>query len=120
MRALATVRISTPSITASTAGGAPGTPPPGKRGGRHPGGGGGRGEPPGRVIRGGAPGGGGGARTPPPAATGGALRSLSLLRPAGQPVVLNGTIIRVDPATGAALPDNPLAGSADANARRIV
>ena len=36
------------------------------------------------------------------------------------PASLDGTILRVDPATGAALPDNPLAGSADANARRIV
>jgi hypothetical protein len=34
--------------------------------------------------------------------------------------VLNGTVIRVDPATGAGLADNPNAGSANANARRIV
>ena len=33
---------------------------------------------------------------------------------------LDGTIIRIDPASGAALPDNPLSGSGDANARRIV
>ena len=33
---------------------------------------------------------------------------------------LDGTIIRVDPATGDALPGNPLAGSPDPNARRIV
>ncbi len=39
---------------------------------------------------------------------------------AGDPVTLDGTIIRVDPATGAGLPDNPLAASADANARRII
>ena len=38
----------------------------------------------------------------------------------GDPVSLDGTIIRVDPATGAGLPDNPLAGSADPNARRII
>jgi glucose/arabinose dehydrogenase len=56
----------------------------------------------------------------PPTAAGGALRSQSLRRAAGQPVVLDGTIIRVDPATGAALPDNPLASSSDPNARRIV
>ena len=36
------------------------------------------------------------------------------------PVGLDGTIIRIDPATGAGVSDNPLAASADANARRIV
>jgi glucose/arabinose dehydrogenase len=56
----------------------------------------------------------------PPTAEGGALRSQSLRRAAGEPVVLNGTILRVDPATGAGLPDNPLAGNTNANARRIV
>jgi glucose/arabinose dehydrogenase/PKD repeat protein len=55
-----------------------------------------------------------------PASEGGALRSQSLLRAAGQPVLLNGAILRLDPSTGAGLPDNPLASSADANARRIV
>ena len=34
--------------------------------------------------------------------------------------MLNGALIRIDPATGAAPSDNPNAGSADANARRIV
>jgi glucose/arabinose dehydrogenase len=29
-------------------------------------------------------------------------------------------VLRLDPNTGAALPDNPLASSADANARRII
>ena len=33
---------------------------------------------------------------------------------------LDGALLRVDPATGAGLPDNPLADSTDANARRIV
>ena len=56
----------------------------------------------------------------PPTAEGGALRSQSVRRPAGQPVTLDGTIIRVDPATGAGLPDNPFASSTDQNARRIV
>ena len=58
----------------------------------------------------------------PPSAEGGALRSQSYRRPAGEPVTLDGAILRVDPATGAGLPDNPLAagGSANANARRIV
>jgi PKD repeat protein/glucose/arabinose dehydrogenase len=55
----------------------------------------------------------------PPTAEGGSLRSLSLHRVAG-PALLNGTILRVDPATGNALPDNPLAGNADPIARRIV
>ena len=35
-------------------------------------------------------------------------------------VGLNGAIIRIDPETGAALPDNPLYGQSDANAKRIV
>jgi PKD repeat protein len=55
----------------------------------------------------------------PPTAEGGALRSLSLHRAAG-PALLNGAILRVDPATGNALPNNPLAGSSDPVARRIV
>ena len=55
-----------------------------------------------------------------PTAEGGALRSQSMRRNAGEPVLLNGSILRVDPATGAALPNNPNAGSSDANARRIV
>jgi glucose/arabinose dehydrogenase len=61
-----------------------------------------------------------GAPMEPPWAEGGSLRAQSLRRPAGQPVVLNGTVIRVDPSTGAARPDNPLASHTDANARRIV
>ena len=56
----------------------------------------------------------------PPTAEGGALRSQSLRRPAGEPVTLNGTILRVDPTTGAGLSDNPFGSSSDANARRIV
>ncbi|MGY1728478.1 PA14 domain-containing protein [Geodermatophilus sp. SYSU D01062] len=64
------------------------------------------------------PGGVGGAMTPP-TAQGGALRSQDL-RTAGDPVSLDGTVIRVSPDSGAALPDNPNASSADANARRIV
>lgn len=50
---------------------------------------------------------------------GGALRAQDL-RTSGDPVGLSGTIIRIDPATGEGLPSNPLAGSADPNARRIV
>ena len=57
----------------------------------------------------------------PPTAEGGALRSQDL-RTTGDPASLNGSVIRVDPATGAGLPDNPFAarGSTDPNARRII
>jgi PKD repeat protein/glucose/arabinose dehydrogenase len=61
----------------------------------------------------------GGSQTPP-TAEGGALRSQSLRRASGEPVLLNGSVLRVDPATGDALPDNPNAASSDPNARRIV
>ena len=54
-----------------------------------------------------------------PTAEGGATRSQSLRRVSG-PALLNGTIIRVDPSSGLGLPDNPLFGSTDPNARRIV
>jgi glucose/arabinose dehydrogenase len=65
------------------------------------------------------PPGGAGATLTPPTAQGGALRSQDL-RTSGDPVSLDGTIIRVDPATGAGLSDNPLAGNTDANAKRII
>ena len=55
----------------------------------------------------------------PPTAQGGALRAQDL-RTGGDPVTLDGTVIRIDPRTGAGVPGNPLAGSADANARRII
>ncbi len=55
----------------------------------------------------------------PPTAEGGALRSQDL-RTNGDPVSLDGAILRVNPATGAGLPGNPLATSTDANARRII
>jgi glucose/arabinose dehydrogenase len=64
------------------------------------------------------PGGVGGSMSPP-TAEGGALRSQDVRTP-GDPANLNGAILRVDPATGAGLPDNPMASSSDANARRIV
>ncbi|MEV4760476.1 PQQ-dependent sugar dehydrogenase [Micromonospora sp. NPDC049559] len=60
----------------------------------------------------------GGALTPP-TSEGGALRAQDLRTP-GDPTGLSGTLVRVDPSTGAALPDNPLAASAEANTRRIV
>ena len=55
----------------------------------------------------------------PPTAEGGALRSQDLRTPA-DPTSLDGALLRVNPATGAGLPDNPNAASPDANARRIV
>jgi PKD repeat protein/glucose/arabinose dehydrogenase len=55
----------------------------------------------------------------PPLAAGGALRSQDL-RTAGDPVALNGALLRLDPVTGDGAPGNPLIGSSDANARRVV
>ena len=60
----------------------------------------------------------GGSQTPP-TAMGGALRSQSPRRPSG-PTLLSGSVLRLDPATGAAAPGNPNAGSGDANLRRII
>jgi glucose/arabinose dehydrogenase/PKD repeat protein len=60
----------------------------------------------------------GGAMTPP-TAEGGALRAQDVRTPA-DPTGLSGSLIRVAPATGAAMPDNPMAGNADPNTRRIV
>jgi PKD repeat protein len=56
----------------------------------------------------------------PPTAEGGALRSQSPRRVAGHPILLDGAVLRVDPATGNGVAGNPLAGSADPNARRII
>jgi glucose/arabinose dehydrogenase len=67
----------------------------------------------------GDPPGGLGAALTPPTAEGGALRSQDR-RTAGDPTSLDGALLRVDPATGAGLPDNPAPPSADPNARRIV
>ena len=55
-----------------------------------------------------------------PTAEGGALRSQSPRRTAGEPRLLNGSVLRVDPATGAAAPGNPLGASPDANEQRII
>src|SRR5215217_7208907 len=55
----------------------------------------------------------------PPTAEGGGLRSQDL-RTSADPVSLDGSVIRVDPATGAGAAGNPLAASSDANARRII
>ncbi len=54
-----------------------------------------------------------------PTNEGGSLRSLDALTP-NDPHTLDGTIIRIDPDTGAARPDNPWASSSDPNRRRIV
>jgi PKD repeat protein/glucose/arabinose dehydrogenase len=61
----------------------------------------------------------GGTAPTPPSAEGGALRSQDL-RSAGDPVSLDGSIIRVDPATGAAAPGNPMINASDPNAKRII
>jgi glucose/arabinose dehydrogenase len=63
----------------------------------------------------------GGAQPTPPTAEGGALRSQDLRTISdSDPISLDGAILRVDPATGAAAPNNPLLGNADLNARRII
>jgi glucose/arabinose dehydrogenase len=64
------------------------------------------------------PGGVGGTQAPP-TAQGGVLRSQDL-QTAGDPVTLDGSVIRVDPATGQGLPSNPNGSSPDANTRRII
>ncbi len=67
----------------------------------------------------GDPPGGAGATLAPPTAEGGSLRSQDVRTP-GDQTGLAGTLIRVDPATGAAAPGNPFGSSTDANLRRIV
>jgi uncharacterized repeat protein (TIGR01451 family) len=67
----------------------------------------------------GDPPGGPGDPLTPPTAEGGALRSQDLRTPT-DPTTLDGAILRVNPDTGAAMPDNPLAGSSDPNERRII
>ena len=74
----------------------------------------------------GDPPGGPGTALTPPSAEGGALRSQDLRTPAdppptpADPTSLDGAVLRVNPDTGAAMPDNPLAGSSDPNERRII
>jgi glucose/arabinose dehydrogenase len=60
-----------------------------------------------------------GGKQTAPTAEGGALRSQDFLTTA-DPTGLDGTLIRINPDTGAAAPGNPLGSSPDANARRIV
>lgn len=56
-----------------------------------------------------------------PTARGGALRALSPRRPAGEPLSLDGAVLRVNPATGAGVPGNPTYSSSNprSNASRI-
>jgi len=62
---------------------------------------------------------GAGGNQVPPNAEGGALRSQDL-RSTGDPVGLGGSVLRLEPATGAAAAGNPLGSQADPNARRII
>jgi glucose/arabinose dehydrogenase len=55
----------------------------------------------------------------PPTAEGGALRAQDFLTPA-DPAGLDGSVVRIDPDTGAGAAGNPMSASSDANARRIV
>lgn len=64
------------------------------------------------------PGGVGGSMTLP-TAEGGALRAQDLRTP-GDPLTLDGSMVRIDRFTGAGLAGNPLIGSADLNARRMI
>jgi glucose/arabinose dehydrogenase/PKD repeat protein len=54
-----------------------------------------------------------------PSAEGGALRSQDVRTPA-DPTSLDGSVLRIDKATGEGLASNPFAASTDANARRII
>ncbi len=54
-----------------------------------------------------------------PANEGGALRSQDL-QTSGDPTSLDGAVLRIDPDTGDAWPDNANAGSSDANKARII
>ncbi|TCO54365.1 LamG-like jellyroll fold domain-containing protein [Actinocrispum wychmicini] len=54
-----------------------------------------------------------------PTAEGGSLRSQDI-QTLGDPTGLDGSIIRIDPATGQGAPGNPMIGSPDPNNRRII
>jgi PKD repeat protein/glucose/arabinose dehydrogenase len=55
----------------------------------------------------------------PPTAEGGRLRAQDL-RTSGDPLGLNGSLIRIDPDTGEGVLGNPMFGSAEPNARRML
>jgi len=61
-----------------------------------------------------------GVNLAPPTAKGGALRAQSVRRPAGEPVSLDGSIVRVNPDTGAPVPGSPFAANPNVNAQRII
>jgi glucose/arabinose dehydrogenase len=67
----------------------------------------------------GDPPGGVGARLSPPTAQGGALRAQDLST-SGDPLGFDGSLLRLDASTGKAFPDNPLIGSGNLKARRMV
>jgi len=67
----------------------------------------------------GDPPGGAGTALTPPTAEGGRLRSQDM-RTTGDPAGLNGSLIRIDPATGLGVSGNPFISSADLKARRII
>ena len=58
----------------------------------------------------------------PPTSEGGRLRVQDLRTPAtaGDPTGLDGSLIRINPATGVGAPNNPLSSSADVNERRMI
>ena len=70
----------------------------------------------------GDPPGGTGVANSAPTARGGSMRSQSVRRPAGEPRLLSGALLRLNPDTGAGVPGNPLydAAAPSANASRIV
>ncbi len=61
-----------------------------------------------------------GTNLSPPNAEGGSLRAQSARRVATEPASLDGSVIRIDPDTGAGVAGNPMFASADPNRRRIV
>ena len=61
----------------------------------------------------------GGPMLTPPTAEGGRLRAQDL-RTSGDPLGLNGSLIRIDPDTGEGVPGNPMFSSAEPNARRML
>jgi glucose/arabinose dehydrogenase len=70
----------------------------------------------------GDPPGGKGVANTSPTGRGGAMRSQSPRRPAGEPRVLSGALLRLNPDTGAGVPGNPMynASSPSSNASRIL
>jgi glucose/arabinose dehydrogenase len=70
----------------------------------------------------GDPPGGLGVANTSPTGRGGAMRSQSPRRPAGEPRVLGGTLLRINPDTGAGVPGNPFysAATPTSNASRIL